>query len=121
MDSKNKLQQSRKKEIPELIKRYKSLVDKIFTLVEAELPPFTDIQNKEGEIISTAEQQKFFFLDERNKALDNANRILMKINDLEIELYAPELLESEEEDSNKETENKGQKKNWTKKVAEENK
>lgn len=121
MGSKSKLQEVRKEEIPKLIEKYQSLVDKIFKLVDQDLPEFIDIKNKDGEITATAEQQKFFFIDERNKALDNANRILIKINDLQIELYAPELLESEGDESDKETENKGQKKNWTKKVAEENK
>jgi hypothetical protein len=118
-NSANKLQEIRRGTIPGLIQKYQSLVDKIFKLVDQPLPDFTDIKNKDEEIVSTAEQQKFFFINERDKALDNANSIMHKINKLEIELYAPELLNKKEEES-EERESPG-KKNWTKKKAEENK
>jgi len=84
MENKNSLQKSRKEKIPELINKYQSLVDKIFVLVAQDLPDFQNIE-KEGVIISTAEQQKFFFIEERNKALNNANSMMFQINRLEIE------------------------------------
>lgn len=115
----NNLQKSRKEKIPALIEKYQSLVDKIFQLVSQELPDFSDVE-KEGVIISTAEQQKFFFIDERNKALDNANSIMFKINRLEIEMFAPELLAQEKEDSKEELSD-DKKQNWTKKKASESK
>lgn len=118
MSDKGNLQKTRKEKIPNLINKYQTLVDKIFDLVGQELPPFTDVI-KEGVVLSTAEQQKFFFIDERNKALDNANSMMFKINRLEIELYSPELL-NEEKEEEEETEGKA-KKNWTKVKAAETK
>lgn len=116
----NNLQKTRKEKIPSLIEKYQSLVDKIFQLVAQELPDFNNVE-KEGVIISTAEQQKFFFIDERNKALDNANSIMFKINRLEIELFAPELLELEKEEAKEELSEGIKQTNWTKKKASESK
>ncbi|MBC7845559.1 MAG: hypothetical protein H7Y10_03605 [Flavobacterium sp.] len=123
MDEKNRLQESRKKAIPGLVEKYQKLVDDTFKAVTKELPVFQDRENKEGEVIATSEQQLFMFIDIRNKALDNANNMLLKINQLEIELYAPELFENDLKVKEAEENNTPApvKKSWTKKKAEENK
>jgi hypothetical protein len=113
----NRLQETRRTSITTLIEKYKKLVDDTYDACTKPLPNFTEIQNKDGEIVSTAEEQLFAFIGVRDKALDNANRILIKINDLEIELNAPELLKSSEEKEEGEVKTK----NWTKKKAEESK
>lgn len=93
-----KLQESRKKSIPELVDKYQKLVDNIFDAVTKDLPAFRDIQRNEEEdgdtIMITAEQQMFAFINVRNNALDNANNMLIKINMLEMELNAPEMFEA---------------------------
>jgi tRNA(Glu) U13 pseudouridine synthase TruD len=93
MSEQSKLQESRKKSIPDLVAKYQKLVDEIFAAVTAPLPGFKDI-TKEGEegdaVIITAEQQMFAFINVRDRALDNANKMMEKINMLEMELYAPE-------------------------------
>lgn len=93
-----KLQESRKKSIPELVDKYKKLVENIFEAVTQPLPAFRDIQRGDEEdgdtIMITAEQQMFAFINVRNNALDNANNMLIKINMLEMELNAPEMFEA---------------------------
>lgn len=115
----SKLQESRKKEIPNLVEKYKLLVDETFKIVTTPLPVYENLENEKGEVIQTAEQKQFIDIENRNKALDNANQMLVKVNLLEIELNAPEILEKEKEE---EEESEGKpKKNWTKKIAEEGK
>lgn len=92
----NNLQETRKKEIPDLIKKYNKLVDNIFDAVSKPLPEFVDFE-KDGEVLKTAEQQMYLFIDVRNKALDNANNILKKINELENELNDPDYYKKQEE------------------------
>jgi len=117
-----RLQESRQKSIPELVENYKKLVNETFEAVTKPLPVFTNIE-KDGEVIATAEQQMFAFIDIRNKALDNADRMLQKVNNLEIELNAPELFKSDLKAKESEENNTPEppKRSWTKKKAEENK
>lgn len=96
MEEQTKLQESRKKSIPVLVEKYQKLIDKIFDVVTQELPGFNDVtKDVEGgdPITITAEQQMFSFINVRNRALDNANDMMLKINLLEMELNAPELYE----------------------------
>lgn len=122
-DNQKRLQDSRRKSIPVLVDKYQKLVDDTFEAVTKPLPEFKDRENKEGEITATAEMQMFAFIDIRNKALDNANNMLQKINQLEIELNAPELFESNLKTKEAEENNTPEpaKRSWTKKKAEENK
>lgn len=95
-----RLQDSRKKEIPNLVAKYQGLVDGILTICAQDIPKFNDIvvkkEGKDGDqedfMAISAEQQQFAFIEIRNKAIDNANQISVKINLLEIELHAPDLL-----------------------------
>lgn len=95
MSNQSKLQESRKKSIPDLVNKYQKLVDETFDAVTKPLPSFNNVINEEGEVLMTAEQQLFSFIDIRNKALDNANSMLSKVNQLEMELNNPELFESQ--------------------------
>lgn len=121
-DNQKRLQDSRRKSIPDLVAKYQKLVDDTFEAVTKPLPEFKD-REKDGEITATAEMQMFAFIDIRNKALDNANNMLQKINQLEIELNAPELFESSLKAKEAEETNTPEpaKRSWTKKKAEENK
>ncbi|EHQ41546.1 hypothetical protein [Myroides odoratus] len=95
-----KLQEKRKKEIPTLIEKYQKLVDDTFDAVSKPLPTFSDITDKDGDIIKTAEQQLYSFLGVRDAALDRADGILGKINELERELHDPtfwDVVENEDE------------------------
>lgn len=94
------LQETRKREIPDLIKKYNKLVENVFDAVSKPLPNFKDFE-KDGEVIKTAEQQMYSFIDVRNKALDNVNDILKKINELENELNDPDYYKKQEELSEK--------------------
>lgn len=115
----SKLQESRKKEIPNLVEKYKLLVEETFKIVTTPLPVYQNIENEKGEVVQTAEQQQFIDIENRNRALDNANQMLVKVNLLEIELNAPEILENAKEEEEESTEVK--KTNWTKKKAAETK
>jgi hypothetical protein len=123
MSDNKRLQESRKKSIPDLVAKYQKLVDETFSAVTKPLPIFSNVENKDGEIISTAEEQLFSFINIRNKALDNANAMLAKVNALEIELNEPELFESDLKAKEIEENNTPEpiKKNWTKANAEKNK
>jgi hypothetical protein len=110
MIEQSKLQESRRKSIPDLVEKYQKLVDEIFAAVTAPLPRFKDItkDSDDGDaVIITAEQQMFAFINVRDRALDNANKMMEKINMLEMELYAPELFQTivkmEAEPEDKET------------------
>lgn len=116
----SKLQESRKKEIPNLVEKYKLLVAETFKIVTAPFPIYKNLENEKCEVIQTAEQQQFIDIENRNKALDNANQMLVKVNQLEIELNAPEIPNGEKEEDEEEIEGKP-KKNWTKKIATETK
>lgn len=119
-NNRSALQKSREKSIPDLVDKYQKLVNETYTAVTKPLPDFTDIINEKQEIIATAEMQLFSFIDIRNKALDNADMMLKKINRLEIELYNPELLsELKTSESGEDVKEEGPRKNWTKKVAEQ--
>lgn len=83
------LQKKRKEEIPKLIDKYQKLVDLTFEAVSKPLPKFEDIEDDDGDIIKTAEQLLYSFIGVRDTALDRANGILDKINELERELYDP--------------------------------
>lgn len=120
-----KLQKIRKDEINNVIAKYKTLFDAIIKQVSTEVPTFKNIEvkDKEGEVLNTvsAEEQMYNFMLMREKAVDHADRMLNKINLLEIELNAPDLFVAMKtpEESEKSTP-AANKKNWTKKTAEEN-
>lgn len=92
-----RLQEIRRKEIPTTIEKYKKLVDGIFIEVAKEFPKFKDISVKDddGDIVknTTAEEQLYNYMLMREKAIDHADRMLNKINQLELELNAPDLLD----------------------------
>lgn len=94
-----KLQKSRKDEIPKIINKYQSLIDGILKEVAKAFPTFKDISIKDGDdedtIIRhiTAEEQLYNFMVMRERAIDHADKMSIKINELELELNAPELLE----------------------------
>lgn len=92
-----KLQKTRKERIHDVIERYTLLIDKIFKEVSTELPKFKDRVNKEGEVLKTAEEQKYEYISLRQRALQNADTMLHSINSLELELYEPEELVKKEE------------------------
>lgn len=118
------LQKSRKEKIPELVDKYQKLVNEIFEAVTKPLPVFKDVSidndGKEATVI-TAEQQMFAFINVRNQALDSANNMLLKINNLEMELYAPEAFYAQKNEDVKEDEGTNKKTSWTKKKATETK
>ncbi len=115
-----RLQEIRKKEIPSVIAEYKKLYDAILKQVGTEFPNFKTLPkfDKDGnEIGSVSEEEQYYhFMQMREHAVDHADRILIKINNLEIELHAPEILTTSKEETKTEP-----KRNWTKKVAAENK
>lgn len=91
------LQESREKEIPNIIEKYKKLADQILTQVSSTVPTFKEINLKDGEdIIKTisAEEQLYNFMLMREKAVDHADRLYNKINNLELEKNSPELFKS---------------------------
>jgi hypothetical protein len=92
----SRLQDIRREEIPNTIAKYKALVEGIFDQVANEYPPFKDIDIKNEEEVSiksiSAEEQLYNFMLMREKAIDHADRMLNKINLLELELKAPDLL-----------------------------
>jgi hypothetical protein len=94
-----KLQEIRKKTIPNLIEKYQKLINEIFDAASEKLPDFNDVVNSEtNEVSVTAEMQLFSFIQTRKMALDNADLILLKVNELERELIDPNYKpESEEE------------------------
>ncbi len=98
MEPSNRLQEIRRKEIPETIAKYKTLIDGIFTEVAKPFPTFKDINLKDddGDVIKaiTAEEQLYSFMLMREKAIDHADRMLNKINELELELNAPDLFQA---------------------------
>ncbi|KZE74357.1 hypothetical protein AV926_17690 [Myroides marinus] len=92
----SKLQEKRKKEIPNLIEKYQKLVDLTFDAVSKPLPNFSDLEDKDGDIIQTSEQQLYAFIGVRDGALDRANKILGKVNELERELHDPSFWDKDE-------------------------
>jgi len=124
MSKDSKLQESRRKSIPELVDKYQTLVNQIFTAVTAPLPDFKEVK-KEGEngdsLVVTAEQQMFAFINVRDRALDNANKMMEKINMLEMELNAPELFEAIAKLESEPEEKVTTVKNPTKRYAQKNK
>lgn len=92
------LQEIRREEIPNLIKKYQKIVDEIFETVGKPLPSFQNI-TKDDEIIVTAEMQLYEFLRVRKAALDHADSILIKVNELQRELLDPEYGKAKEEES----------------------
>lgn len=96
-NNKAKLQEIRRKEIPTTIEKYKALVDGIFEQVAEKFPTFKDInlsnEEDEGGKTITAEEQLYSFMLMREKAIDHADRMLNKINNLELELNNPEVFE----------------------------
>ncbi|MGS4345087.1 hypothetical protein ACKUSY_05645 [Myroides odoratus] len=98
--SNGKLQKQREEEIPKLIEKYQKLVDMTFEAVSEPLPKFENLEDEDGAIILTSEQQLYAFIGVRDGALDRANGILGKINELERELNDPtfwDVAENEEE------------------------
>lgn len=97
-DNKNKkLQAIREKEIPNIISKYKTLIDNIMDEVSKPFPEFRNVERKDTDtdetvIASTPEEQLYNYILMREKAVDHTDRMLNKINMLEIELYAPDLL-----------------------------
>lgn len=99
MDNVNKrLQETREKEIPQIIDKYKSLIDGIFEQVSKPFPTFRDIskkdENDESYVVISAEEQQYNFMLMREKAIDHADRMLNKINELELEKNAPEIFKA---------------------------
>lgn len=118
------LQATRKNEIPQTIEKYKTLIDGIFKEVSKDFPVFKDIhvKNDDGDTVTikTAEEQLYDFMLMREKAIDHADRMLNKINQLELELNSPELFNQLKNESFQATEQSQQtvtKRNWTKKNA----
>lgn len=93
-----RLQETRRTEIPETITKYKALIDGIFDEVAKPFPTFKNIEikNKDNELVSSlsAEEQYYSHALMREKAIDHADRMLNKINELELELHSPELFHS---------------------------
>lgn len=100
-----RLQESREKSIPVLVQKFQKLVDETFEAVTQPLPSFEDVTNSDGDVVRTSEEILFHYIDVRNKALDNANSIMEKINKLEIELNAPEILEMDLKSKNESEKN----------------
>jgi hypothetical protein len=115
--SNGKLQEQRKEEIPKLIDKYQKLVDMTFEAVSKPLPIFEDVEDEEGDVIKTAEQLLYSFIGVRDSALDRANEILGKINELERELHDPTFwdVEEDKEETKPNTTKKTPLKNYTKK------
>lgn len=91
------LQESREKEIPNIIEKYKKLAEQILTQVSSPVPEFKDINLKEGEDTIkniSAEEQLYNFMLMRERAVDHADRLYNKINNLELEKNSPELFKS---------------------------
>lgn len=125
-----RLQETRKKEIPETIAKYKTLVDGIFKEVAKEFPVFKEISVKDndGDVIKsvTAEEQLYNFMLMREKAIDHADRMLNKINELELELNAPDLFQQlknvdQDNGTNQAKKEPIKRKNFTKEFAANNK
>lgn len=91
------LKPTRKEALPKLVEKYSKLVDNIFNAVSKDLPDFKDIDDGDGEIIKTAEQQLFSFVRNRKDALATANEILNTINTLEQEQNDPEAFHKKNE------------------------
>lgn len=89
-EKKKFLQPTREGAMPTLIERYNGLVNNIFDAVGNPLPDFEDVDDGDGEIIKTAEQQLFAFIKERKSALSVANEMLNTINTIERERDNPE-------------------------------
>lgn len=117
----NRLQETRRKEIPETINKYKTLIDGIFEEVAKPFPVFKDIEiKKDDEVVSriSAEEQLYNFMLMREKAIDHADRMLNKINELELEKNAPDLFQSlKSEVSVTEIKKEPVRKNFTKQFA----
>lgn len=99
METKNTsiLQVTREKEIPNIISKYKTLADKILTQVSSDVPTFKDINIEVDEVSVkniSAEEQLYNFMLMREKAVDHADRLFNKVNNLELELNSPELFKS---------------------------
>jgi len=80
---------TRKETILDLISKYKRQVDDIFIWTMKPIPDFADISNEDGEVVQTSEQRVYSFINARKNALNLADEILLKIQDLECELYDP--------------------------------
>ncbi len=94
-----KLQATRREAIEDLIAKYKKQVDDIFHQASQPLPKFSDCKDEEtGEIKVTSEQQVYAFIDVRKKALNNANDMLLIINELETEINDPNYKRPSEEE-----------------------
>lgn len=95
-ENKNKiLQESREKEIPNIINEYKKLGESILKQVGTDIPLFKNIEfkDKDGEFTRetiTAEEQLYNFLLMREKAVDHVDRLYIKVNNLELEKNNPE-------------------------------
>ncbi|WP_412464206.1 hypothetical protein [Flavobacterium mekongense] len=123
----NNLQETRKKEIPEIIKKYKFLIDEIFKEVAKAIPTFTalTIASKDSDEKSyqiSAEEQMYNYLLMREKMIDHADKMLNKINVLELELYAPEIFKKVSaidsgNQENTENNSKPAKRNYAKRAA----
>jgi len=98
MENKNMLQEIRKKKIPDVIKKYEKLIEDIFAAVSKPFPTFENFTNSDGEVTQTSEQQMYAFISVRKSAVDNADRMLLQINELERELYDPTFHDKKEND-----------------------
>lgn len=93
----NNLQSAREEAIPKIISKYEKLVDNIFEAVGQPLPQFQNVEDEDGEIKVTAEQQLYSFIATRKGAVDTADNIMRKVNDLQRELFDPTWGDKEEE------------------------
>lgn len=97
-NKKKYLQETRENAMPTLIERYNGLVNNLFDAVGKPLPKFTDIDDGDGEIVKTAEQQLYAFIKDRKDALQTANEMLNTINVIEREREDPEAFHDTEKD-----------------------
>lgn len=95
-----KLQAIRKKTIPDVIAKYQTLIDNIFVAVSKPIPDFKNIEDADGEITLTSEQQMYSFIAVRKSAVDTADRMLKQVNELERELHDPNFYNKENEADN---------------------
>jgi len=113
MVDKSNLQKSRREKIPQLIEKYESLVDNILNKVGEAFPVFKDVHNpdNENEVITSAEQQQYRFVNVRKEAVNNANSMMIQVNELERELNDPEWtpITNEDDDPKKKTPAKSKK------------
>lgn len=87
------LQPVREKAIKTMVARYQKLTDSIFDEVEKKLPAFTDHVDEEDQVITSAEEKKYAHIKTRMNAMNMADEMMKKTNELEFELNNPAYVE----------------------------